>query len=322
MTADQQLKAIVEQFRTRQLTLEQETRLSMVARDLFISTDRAGMGVTFSMEVVEGGVGIDSATNMPGFFARDVLKSGDIIRSADGLPINTRSEARAAVLSHDPGDVMVLGILRRGTPMTVNLKLGNFSNLRDAQNPMRAEPPEPRVLDAAWKLRLNRELNRDQALQNKSSRPVIAGLLDEDRWANLERGLILIRQKMVQRANATGHQVPDRMVDAWSGPPRSIAAAGQPRHGKFYRLDGVDRGEDAAAFVGVDRQMILIQIEQIQQMINKRLIIIEGLSDQLNQPNLEPRARMALEAQITAEKGIVLRLESEIERFKRIIQPR
>jgi len=316
MTAEQELKAIIEQFRTRELSLEQETRLSLVARDLFTRTDRAGMGVSFAMELVEGGVGIAGTIRDAGFFAHEVLQPGDLIRSADGLPVTTRSEIRAAVLSHDPGDIMVLGIVRNGTPRKVDLKLGNFSQLRNA------ESPELRVLDAAWKLRLNRELNRDQAEVNKSARPIVSGLLDEDRWADLERGLIFTRQKLEQQAQATGRKVPDRTVDAWDGPPRTIVAGGQPRRGKHYNLDGISRGDEAARFVNLDRNAIQMRLQQSQMMIQSRLIMIENLSDRLNQPGLDARSRMLLEAQIASEKNTVRRLEGDVEIMQQLLQPR
>lgn len=317
VTAEQELKTIINLLRSEpNLSLEQETRLSLIGRDLFFQTDRGGMGVSFALDAFDGGVGIASAVVQEGFFAHEVLRQGDVIYSADGLPIGDRSAIRAAVLSHDPGDVMSLGILRKGEHLKVNVKLGNFSNLRNA------EPPEPRMLEIAWRLRLHRELNSEHAQRNKANRPVVAGLLDEERWGNLENGLIRVRGEMERQAQATGRRVPDRMIDSWDGPPRNISAGGQPRRGKHFNLDGIGRGDDAARVVGLDRGALLMLLQQRQMRIQNQMIRIEALSDQLNQPGLNPRDRMLLEQQVATEKNLMMRMEADVEQLKQLLQIR
>lgn len=315
LTQEEQLKLLLEQFRTRDLTLEQETRLSLIARDLFAMTDRAGMGVSFALEDGSGGVGIAGTIRQPGFYAHECLKPGDVIRTADGLPVRTRQEMRAAVLSHDPGDTMALTVLRGGTILKVDLKLGNFSNLG---NP---EIPEHRTIDRAWKLRLNREIGA-RAKAADDARPVITGPLDEDRWANIERGLSIARSKMVQDARATGLVVESRKAQPWEGPPQIIAAGGQPRRGKSFNLDGIDRGANAARFIGIDRVAMLQRIDMANAMINQQMQVIEIMSDQLNQPGVNAATRMALEAQIASAKASIARIEADIELMKQLLERR
>lgn len=321
LTPEDQLKLLLEQFRTRNLTLEQKTRLSLVARDLFIMTDRAGMGVSFGMEVGEEGIPIAGTVKQAGFYAHEVLKPGDVIRAADGLPVRSRPEIRAAVLSHDPGDVMSLTILRGGTIRKVDLKLGSFAKLD------RPELPENSTLDRAWNLRLNRELaqnaNRgDGPKRTSDDQPVIVSQIDEDRWANLERALSIARSKMVQDARAAGLVVEPRRTQPWEGPPQNIAAGGQPRRGKSFNLDGIDRGGNAARFVGISRLELLQRIDNATVVAARQMQLIDMLVDQLNRPGLDVRTRMTLQDQITSVKATVQRIEDDIAQMKQLLEQR
>lgn len=318
MTHEEQLKLLLEQFRTRDLTLEQETRLSLIARDLFAMTDRAGMGVSFAIENDVGGVGIAGTVRQEGFYAHEVLKPGDVIRSADGIPVRSSSEMRAAVLSHDPGEIMSLTILRGGTIRKVDLKLGNFAQLD------RPQLPENRTLDHAWKLRLNRELaaqgHRQPGAAKANGEQTIFSQIDEDRWANLERGLSIARSKMVQDARATGLVLEPRKAQPWEGPPQIIAAGGQPRRGKSYNLDGIDRGANAARFISIDRVAMLQRIDMANARINEQMQFIEIMSQQLNQAGVNAATRMALEAQIASAKASIARIEADIDLMKQLLE--
>lgn len=319
ITPETQLTLLLEQFRTRELTLEQKTRLSLVARDLFIMTDRAGMGVSFAMEMGEDGVGIAGTVRQAGFYAHEVLKPGDVIRAADGIPVRSRAEMRAAVLSHDPGEVMELTLLRGGTIRKVNLKLGSFAKLD------RPELPENSTLDRAWNLRLNREMAQRPAAAahaQPADQPVIISQIDEDRWANLERGLSIARSKMVQDARASGLVLEPRRTLPWEGPPQSIAAGGQARRGKAFNLDGIDRGANAARFVGVSRPALLQRIDQANRSINQQMQFIDALVDQLNRPGIDVRTRMILQDQIVSVKATIQRIEDDITLMKQLIEER
>lgn len=115
--------------RSRPLTAEQSLRLSEVALRLFKETPRAAMGVSFTRRPVAGGVEIGMA--IEGFDARRVLKPGDVIAEMDGVPIVSYDDARAAIVSHDPGDEMRLSILRGGEVVQAAIKLGNYKELQN-----------------------------------------------------------------------------------------------------------------------------------------------------------------------------------------------
>jgi len=64
----------------------------------------------------------------PGSPAADAgLKSGDVIRELNGEKIANGSALQVAVSEDRPGTTIQLGILRDGSPQTINLKLGEFN---------------------------------------------------------------------------------------------------------------------------------------------------------------------------------------------------
>jgi serine protease Do len=56
--------------------------------------------------------------------AKAGLKSGDVIRTFNGQPVADRALLSSMVANTSPGTPVKLGILRNGTPLTVNLTLG------------------------------------------------------------------------------------------------------------------------------------------------------------------------------------------------------
>jgi hypothetical protein len=154
------------------LTPEQRARLVGIAREMFVQSPRAAMGVQFG-GTVEKGVAIQSAVD--GFDSARVIKPGDVIVAVNGEEV-TQSRMRAIILSHDPGESMTLRLRRMGESgaeehIDARVTLGSMNRLRgggfiDASTMMDAwrerllragvtegptEPPlEARIDHAAW----------------------------------------------------------------------------------------------------------------------------------------------------------------------------
>ena len=70
-------------------------------------------------------------TNVP---AAKVLRSGDVIVGVDGHAVLSRSELRAALATHTPGDVVALRITRNGQTLIVSIK--TIADPREPQRPL------------------------------------------------------------------------------------------------------------------------------------------------------------------------------------------
>lgn len=137
---------------------EQRERLITLARDIFVSSPRGALGVSFGFsrqlamaaaeEQFEEGIPIDAA--LPRFDSANVLKGGDLLRSIDGCRVRTNVQCQLETISRDKGQVVQLEIEREGKPMRVSVCLGSRRDLQGA------ESPAPVMMEAAWKLRLAR----------------------------------------------------------------------------------------------------------------------------------------------------------------------
>lgn len=56
--------------------------------------------------------------------AGGVLEVGDVVRTIDGVPVDRPETLRGTVAGHAPGDRVVLGIVREGSPRDVEVELG------------------------------------------------------------------------------------------------------------------------------------------------------------------------------------------------------
>ncbi len=115
----------------RALSPEQRLRLETVGQEKFVSRPRGAMGVQFG-QFDEGGEGVVVAMTIRGFQSAELLQPGDTILMMDKTPVNMIDDARAAIISHEPGEVVEVQIKRRGEPMTVSLRLGSFAALSNA----------------------------------------------------------------------------------------------------------------------------------------------------------------------------------------------
>jgi hypothetical protein len=168
------------------LSPEQRERLTRLATGFFRNEPRAGMGVSFAR--FDGREGVEIAGTVEGFDARRVLRPGDIIRSMSGIPVRFNDEARAVILSHDPGETISVEVVRAGEVRTLSVVLGRFSDLRNAAE------PEDAVLAGAWELRCARRLGLPATRLSE----VLDPGLPQSRWVSLRSGSI----SQTTRANA------------------------------------------------------------------------------------------------------------------------
>lgn len=173
---------------------EQRDRLLSLARSVFDNSPRAAMGVSFGFgnlvfgqqeqEVFEDGIPIRDTTD--GFDSRNVLKSGDLLRAIDGVPVRTIQDARVQIVSHDPTQVAKLDVERDGKIVQLPLRLGFWRDLQATRNGVtqRANDLSKSELDAAWRARLSRT---NPAMLSLDTRPVLRPVPSANAWAEAEK---------------------------------------------------------------------------------------------------------------------------------------
>lgn len=165
------VRAIERCLRRDSLSPEQRVRLGQVGQSLFLDEPRAAMGVSFTQGLMDDeDVQVQVESPTPGWDAARVLRPMDVLRTIDGLRLRSRAEARAAIISHDPGETVSLEIIRNGQPGTVRVRLGDFADLGNRGF------IDAVTYEAAWRLRLARA-------NAESSKPLIIDVVHED-WSN------------------------------------------------------------------------------------------------------------------------------------------
>jgi hypothetical protein len=154
---------------SRPLTPEQQLRMNQIAVALFRETPRAALGVSFA-RIVPGGVELGLVIAQ--FDARRVLRAGDIVAEMDGVPIVSPDDARAVIISHDPGDEMRVTFTRGGEAQTATVKLGSYRELQNGSS------LNDSILREAWLLRCERVQGQGQP----QAAPIDAGLT-QPQWA-------------------------------------------------------------------------------------------------------------------------------------------
>lgn len=177
-----------------QASAEQRDRLLSLARSVFDNSPRAAMGVSFGFgnlvfgqqeqEVFEDGIPIRDTTE--GFDSKNVLKSGDLLRAIDGVPVRTIQDARVQIVSHDPAQVAKVDVERDGKILQLPLRLGYWRDLQSTRNGVtqRANDLSKPELDSAWRARLSRS---NPALLSLDTRPVLRPVPGANAWAEAEK---------------------------------------------------------------------------------------------------------------------------------------
>jgi len=142
-----ELDMLAEVLERGDLSDELRARLRIAARALFGLQTQAGLGVGFGA-ARDGGIEIASVVpDVDEFPAAGVLMPGDLIVGAEGRPLISSDELRAMILSHEPGETLLLLIQRGQEVLDLELPLGSYKLLRGAA------PIVPSIADRAIEIR-------------------------------------------------------------------------------------------------------------------------------------------------------------------------
>lgn len=186
---------MIESFLIRpEISEEQRARLTTIGLSRFRGEPRAAMGVSFDRgSALTQGVTIRGA--IEGFDAVRVLQPGDVILSINGQPVRNDGQARIAILSHDPGDVLELRIQRRGEALVANVALGFLRDLRDGPS------LDPVLIRRLWEYRLDRVARASAKNAGVNRGPIEPGI-DEARWEAIAEAIRSVEEATDLRANA------------------------------------------------------------------------------------------------------------------------
>lgn len=288
----------------RVLSAEQLLRLDQAAFARFCRESRAAMGVQYSqLDTLIDGVEISAP--LDGFDAKRVLQPGDVIRRIDATVVRRQNDLRAAILSYSPGDEVSLEVVRRGEPVSVRLRMGNFDDLeaRNAAVPFpgggaRIRPQamaraglDARTLQRAWAVRRQRMggglagAAMPVAFEAAPARPA-ASLLTRVQDGRLIR---------IEEADAGGRPEAER-----------IAAGGGSDRAGFVSAPGIF----AAGIVSQEQGARAVQLAQ--QMARTQMML-ERQQRLAQRPGLPADAKQALEADVARLKAQLTEL-SELQR--------
>ncbi|MEQ8845203.1 MAG: PDZ domain-containing protein [Phycisphaerales bacterium] len=143
-------------------------RFEFAASEAFYNSPRAGLGITYDQSPAE--IGVRLGGTVPGFDAHEKLRSGDIVLSLSGIPIEGGTpDLPVAIASHQPGEQAEIELIRDGERTSVMVTLGRREDLNSAR---RLDEP---VLRRAWAMRMDRlrGLSDRQRLNTEAPRLVL-----------------------------------------------------------------------------------------------------------------------------------------------------
>lgn len=291
--------AVAQRATDPSLSLEQRQRILSLLRDQFERTPRGAIGIEFSPAPNNRGVLV--GRTVPGFPAdRDgLLLAGDVILEIAGVVLPGAHDLidggfaagmggaaqwamRSVIISHDPGDVVRLRVLRGATELDVEVPLGSLSALRQ-QRAM----DDGWVREAAWKHRLLRLGGNDVDVLR------LEWTVGDAAWrSGLSRTLV--------------RPAPTALLAQNGGPGAgSIEDVMFMLEGiRLSRQDQVAMGEaealqrDVMNVAGRAQVVVLPQVNEVvrqgrvqvaQPMLNERQRAIQNAMEQINQLRLEAR---------------------------------
>lgn len=117
-----------------ELSVEQRQRLLEAARQRFMGTPRAALGVRFSPTVLRERVVIERT--FPQFPSSKVLEPGDLIVEVEGEKLrgyDSQLVLGGHIISRDPGQTLSLIVRRGEQKLSLEIELGRFSDLQGSQ---------------------------------------------------------------------------------------------------------------------------------------------------------------------------------------------
>lgn len=164
-----------------ELDPETHRRIARAAYTLFATTPRAGMGVEFDTQrQVERGVPIiKPVENFPAF---EIIEPGDVILTANGIELTSNGQFGQIIVSHDPGDVLEVTVLRGedelARELALQVPLGSFSALGQRTRMDRARLVNAFELRCSW-----------AGVQDRAIEGAVGDGLSLDDWASASLGL-------------------------------------------------------------------------------------------------------------------------------------
>jgi len=267
------------------LSPEQRTRLLLVDRALFNDSPKPGMGVRFGASV--GPEGVVIMETVPGFNAADVLRSNDVVLTADGRTLTEQMDLRAAILSHDPGDEMTLTVQRGDEVLELRVVLGELAALQTGRSPGEFE------LEQAWAWRARRLRSLGPTPEPIDGRgPMHRTTRGDDAGVSLVAG------------GATRH-VPD---------PDGLLAASDQRRREAAALA-------QSKFVRADAGNTLNMFRQLLQVREQMLVELNAITDRLGDERIPDSERQKLERTLELQRSRISALDDRIAEFRRQLNP-
>lgn len=268
------------------LSPEQKLRLERLALEVFGRGPRAAVGIRFPPE---GDTGVRIQEVLPGFPASDVLRAGDRIVEADGLAITQQATFRAAILSHSPGEVMAMKLVREGETLEVDVPLDSFGRL------VGAAAPRPGDLLAAWTLRRSRD----------GASPTGEPIVPERRSPGDES----VPPEPGTRAWESAFATPDG--------PRGLRVGGQVRESIDLSLSQLAAMDASRALTLEDLQAggaadLSVQISLLRDRRGLILDDIERIADLIEGRNLDAAGRAMMRRRLDDERQMLVVIEEQI----------
>jgi hypothetical protein len=269
---------------------EQVLRLSEAGLRQFTSTQRGAMGVQFAL--MDSAVdGVKVGATVDGFDSKRALKAGDVIREMDGVSLVMNDQMRsrnaivAMIISHDPGDEVTLSVLRAGEPVVVRLKLGNYRDLRNANE------LDTQRMRTAWEMRCRRAMGGPSGDVSDAAE---AGL-SAQRWNQISdpvRRNAARRLAEIRQANPFLPQSGPEPLPEEAG--TTLVAGGADRTLQVEPSNDFSAGEKSQRNAG--------QVRQIQMQIDQFTNLIRNYEKRLKDPNLPENQKRMLQATLSSYK--------------------
>lgn len=288
---------------------EQHRRLLNVILYRFFTEPRAAMGIQWNRMADNTRSVVLTTTNLGrGFHAEQVLHANDRIEAVDGFRITNPEQLPGLIVARDPGEEVVLDIVRDGKPMKVTVRLGNFTDLNEPG--ARVRRPEQDAMIRGW-------LYRSAPYAARADESVIDTGLTREAWAVGGEENELVLGRAPRRLAAPGEQ---RLRPIAIEPEElpAITAGGEARGSReepiFYGLGDARAHPAAVMAIQGDRDV------RLQNMLLERTRRVQELSLRgaaLGRMDLTDAQRLQLQREIDKLEQELDSISSEIQRLQR-----
>jgi hypothetical protein len=266
------------------LSPEGRVRLERTGWLRFVRSPRAAMGISFD----EANEQVVIASALEGFESATVFKPGDVLRTVAGRAVRSLEDARAVIVSFEPGERVRVRFTRQGEERTAWITLGRFDRL-EARAPL-----DSVVMLRAWSMRLER--------------------IDARAGGGREPGGAVIDAR--PEGHGAQHVEYPRAEGAMIGEGAGVVAGGRSRTRGGWT--GVETGRRPSG--GFDAGRAAIELGQVGEQIRARRERIGSLERQANDANIPAEARQRALMEADALRRDLDQLEQYRQRLLRRLQ--